>query len=140
MNIEKYLILFFLTFLIPLFHSLSGAQSNDIQIAKTALIQYLTNREQGKFSECVKFCSDEFLSNFKKRFGTDYVNYYRNQNEDYYKNFKIMDVNKKKEVVLIKVTVEVVGPGYKSKALENYSMIRKEGKWTILDWNIEYKK
>ena len=140
MNIGKNLILFLLTILIPLFHSHSLPQSNDIQNAKTTLIHYLTSREQGKFSECVKFCSNEFLDNFKKRFGADYVNYYRNQNENYYKNFRILDVSKKKESILIKVAIEVVGPGYKSQALENYSIVRKEGKWKILDWNIDYKK
>jgi hypothetical protein len=140
MNIGKYLILFFLTILIPLFHSYSLPQPNDIQNAKTTLIQYLSSREQGKFSECLKFCSNEFLENFKKRLGTDYVDYYRNQDENDYKNFRILEVSKKKELILIKVATEVFGPGYKSKALENYSMVLKQGRWKILDWNIEYKK
>jgi hypothetical protein len=140
MNIGKHLILFFLTILIPLFHSYSLPQPNDIQNAKTTLIQYLSSREQGKFSECLKFCSNEFLENFKKRLGTDYVDYYRNQDENDYKNFRILDVSKKKELILIKVSIEVFGQGYKSKALENYSMVRREGRWKILDWNIDYKK
>jgi len=107
--------------------------------AEFALREYLSERGKGRYEKCLEFLTKNFQDNFKREFNTDYLNYYRNQNEDYYKDFKITSVSKPDNgLIRINVTVDIEGPGYKSKALENYYMIREPSGWKIYDWRIEY--
>jgi hypothetical protein len=109
--------------------------------AETVLKEYLLERSVGHYEKSVTFLSETFQKKFFERSGYTYLDYYRNQNESYYKDFKILSTKRLDHgIVLIVVTVDVEGPGYKSKALENYYMSQERGVWKIYDWNIEYKK
>lgn len=117
-----------------------GEKSESIRNAESTLRDYLRARSMGKYEECLQFLGRDFLNRFEKNFETDYVDYYRNQNEDYYKNFKILSREQLGSGVLMKVTVDVEGPGYKSEAVEYYHMIQERGIWKIDDWRIEYRE
>jgi hypothetical protein len=113
----------------------------DVTGAKHTLEEYLRTRSMGRYEECLDFLSDGFLDKFLQRFGTSYIDYYQHQNEDYYKNWKIVGVDRLDNgLILVSVVVEVEGPGYKSEASESYYMIEEKGCWKIQDWKIDYKK
>ena len=117
----------------------AASKVDEKQEAVVTLLQYLSKRSQGKFIECKDFLSKKFLQDFIKKFGSAYHEYYRWEKEERYTNFKILDVLKNKALISIKVSVEVQGPGYITKALEDYSMGYEEGRWKIIDYDIEYK-
>jgi hypothetical protein len=117
----------------------AASKVDEKQEAKDILLQYLSKRSQGKFIECKEFLSKKFLQDFIKKFGSSYLEYYRWEKEERYTNFKILEVLKTKDLISINVSVEVHGPGYKTEALENYSMSYEESRWKIIDYEIEYK-
>jgi len=61
------------------------------------------------------------------------------EKEEIYINFKIINALKTKDLITIKVSVEVQGEGYTDKAIEDYTMGHEEGRWKIVDYAIEYK-
>ena len=119
-------------------YAFADSEVDEKQEAKVTLLKYLSKRSQGKFIECKEFLSKKFLQDFIKKFGSAYLEYYRWEKEEMYINFKILDVLKTKNLISIKVSVEVQGPGYTAEALEDYSMGYEEGHWKIIDYDIEY--
>ncbi len=123
------------------FNPVSKSVIQNDRNAELTLREYLFERGKGRYEKCLEFLTKNFQNNFKRKFNTDYLNYYRNQNEDYYKDFKITSVRQQDNgLILINVTINIEGPGYKSKALENYYMIYELSSWKIYDWRIEYLK
>jgi hypothetical protein len=119
----------------------SKAAKQDIASAERTLREYLLERSLGKYEKCLEFLSEAFQDKFLKRFGHSFVDYYRNQNENLYRDFKILSVKKlDRGFALITVAVDFEGPGYKSKAFETYHMIQERGVWKIDDWDIQYSK
>jgi hypothetical protein len=114
-------------------------KSDEKQEAKATLLQYLYKRSHGDYKECKKFLSKHFLQDFIKKFGSAYLDYYRWENEDYYNNFNILNAIKTKNLISIKIAVEIQGPGYEGEALEEYRMSHEEDHWKIVDYDIEYK-
>ena len=117
----------------------AASKVDEKQEAEVTLLQYLSKRSQGKFIECKDFLSKKFLQDFIKKFGSAYLEYYRWEKEERYTNFRVLEVLKTKDLISINVSVEVHGPGYTTEALEDYSMGYEEGRWKIIDYDIEYK-
>gem|GEM_PF-4224731 len=81
----------------------------------------------------------KLLTKYTQLFSTDYVNYYRNKNEDFFKKPEIIEISCNDSVINMKVSVEVEGPGYITEAIEWYSLIQENGKWKIDDWSIKFR-
>ena len=107
--------------------------------AQDALERYLGARERGNFTECVRFLTKDFLKKFNETHGTDYADYFRNQNEDNFIAPMVVDLRERSDgTVVANVSVTVEGEGYRQKAVEQYCMIKEDGSWKIDDWQIEY--
>jgi hypothetical protein len=105
---------------------------------EVTLEKYLFYRANGRYKKCEKFLSKHFMDEFVKTFGTKYASYFRNQDEENYRGYKILSTKKtERNMAVIHVMVEVEGPGYKYEALEQYFMIRKNNGWQINAWQFE---
>ena len=118
---------------------LAASAAEEARDAKIILIEYLSKRSIGKYSECKGYLSKKFQSEFVKKFGSTYTEYYKWEKEESYRHFNILDVKKFDDLIVFKVTVEIQGPGYIEQALESYSMSYEEGHWKIVSYEIQYK-
>lgn len=117
----------------------NSASINGALNAKSVLTNYLRDRSNGDYDIAVLALTSRLLAKYTQLFSTDYVNYYRNKNEDFFKKPKIIEVSCNDSVINMKVSVEVEGPGYIAEAIEWYSLIQENGNWKIDDWSIKFR-
>ncbi len=107
--------------------------------AEAVLHDFLVARSKGAFDQCATYLAGEYLAEFKKEYGADFVSYFTKQDEDHFLTAEIVARNVQDDgsiMVGVSSTVEI--DGERSLKSEHFYLKQVGGVWKIVDWEIEY--